>query len=103
MLRLGRSPRSAHPKQQAAPAARHGAPLVLLLSAAEPATQVPVLYVRFVPGADPFPDGRIPKGSAEQQAEALLQSLPDVELLMNTMPGAIRQIARASTPAPREA
>lgn len=57
--------------------------------------QEKVFFARFH-AIEPFPDGRAPSGSEEAQLKVLLEQTVDVPLIMNTMSGAIRQVARAS-------
>lgn len=57
-----------------------------------------MFFARFYAGDDPFPDGILPPGSDEERLQVLLDSLPDVPVLMNTMGPALRKIVAASVP-----
>jgi hypothetical protein len=60
--------------------------------------QARVFFARFYAGDTPFPDGRIPEGSDEERLNFLLESLPDVPVIMQTMAPALRKIVPASFP-----
>jgi hypothetical protein len=45
---------------------------------------------------DALKDGREVRGSEEAKLKTLLDGMVDVPLIMNTMPSAIREVAKAS-------
>jgi hypothetical protein len=54
-----------------------------------------IFFARFH-AIEPFPDGRVPPGDEDAKLKALLNGTKDVPIIMNTMSGAIRQVAKAS-------
>ena len=70
----------------------------------QPAGADNVLFIRFYEGPSGFSGRMPPSGPAQQRLETLLQSLPDVDQVMGSMPNAIRRaIATAAQrgPAPQ--
>jgi hypothetical protein len=64
----------------------------------QPAGADNVLFIRFYEGPSGFSGRWPPSGSPQQRLEALLQSLPDVDQIMGSLPTAIRRaIATAAT------